>query len=69
MPQINEFSAAGQGSLADKDGDFPDWIELHNPDSVGFTMGEHYLTDDPDNLTKWSFPRGQAIRADQHLVV
>ena len=28
---ISEFTASNGATLADEDGDFEDWIELHNP--------------------------------------
>ena len=33
-PVITEFLAANSSGLADEDGDFSDWIEIHNPDSA-----------------------------------
>jgi hypothetical protein len=54
--EISEFMPDNQRTLADEDGAFPDWIELHNagPDAVNL-LG-WYLTDSPTLLTKWSFP-------------
>lgn len=55
--RINEFLANGSTtSLADENGDTPDWIELHNPDSGSASLNGMYLTDDPANLTKWLIP-------------
>ena len=31
-PVISEFMADNDTVLADEDGDFSDWIEIHNPD-------------------------------------
>lgn len=53
---ISEFMASNQGSLEDNDGDFPDWIELHNPGSTAVNLSGWSLTDDPEVLTKWTFP-------------
>ena len=42
-PYISEFSATGT-TLADEDGDTPDWIEIHNPgpDTVNLVrLGAH----------------------------
>jgi hypothetical protein len=68
-PVIREFSPAGQGSLIDDDNDFPDWIELHNPAAEPYLLTDHFLTDDLNHLTKWAFPRGQSIKADQRLLI
>ena len=67
--RINEFLANNSGtSLADEDGDTPDWIELHNPDGGSVSIGGMYLTDDPLNLTKWLIP-GVSIPGNGYLVI
>lgn len=55
-PIITEFLAANTKTLADSDGDFSDWIELHNPDSTPANLNGWYLTDDPANKRKWQLP-------------
>lgn len=68
-PVISEFASAGQGVWMDDDEDYPDWLELHNPGDTPYALTDHYLTDDPQALTKWTFPRGQALNPDQRLVI
>jgi hypothetical protein len=53
---ISEFLADNSGGLTDEDGDSPDWIELYNSSTALVNLTGWYLTDDPDDLTKWSFP-------------
>ena len=48
--------ASNVSRLADEDGDFPDWIEVHNPDNVAVPLAGYHLTDDAANLDKWTFP-------------
>ncbi len=55
-PRITEFMASNVSRLADEDGDFPDWIEVHNPDNVAVPLAGYHLTDDAANLDKWTFP-------------
>ena len=55
-PCISEFMAANVSRLADEGGDFPDWIEIHNPDNVAVPLAGYHLTDDAANLDKWTFP-------------
>lgn len=55
-PRITEFMAANDSGLADENGEFSDWIEIHNPDSAPVSLAGFHLTDDPDNLAKWTFP-------------
>lgn len=47
---------------------YPDWIEIHNTGAGPANLGGWYLTDDPDNLTKWALPPVQ-IAAGGFLVV
>ncbi len=53
---INEFMASNSTTISDSAGGFDDWIELYNPTSADVTLSGMYLTDKPDNLTKWKFP-------------
>ncbi|NQU23165.1 MAG: lamin tail domain-containing protein, partial [Candidatus Nealsonbacteria bacterium] len=55
-PLISEFMAVNNHTLADEDGDFSDWIEIHNPAATPIDLDGWYLTDKADNLTKWQFP-------------
>ncbi|MBN2473626.1 MAG: lamin tail domain-containing protein [Pirellulales bacterium] len=53
---ITEFMAENDGTLADADGDFPDWIEIHNPTDTTVNLDGWYLTDALAERTKWEFP-------------
>ncbi len=55
-PIITEFMADNDSTLADVDGDFSDWIELHNPTGNPIDLEGWSLTDDADELEKWSLP-------------
>ena len=56
-PLISEFMASNGGaSLIDEDGDSSDWIEIHNPSANTALLDGYYLTDDPGDLQKWTFP-------------
>lgn len=67
-PVISEFMAANTSTLVDKDGDHPDWIEIHNGSKTGVDLGGWYLTDDERDLTKWQFPP-TTLAAEGYLVV
>ncbi len=57
VPVISEFMADNDGDLlVDADGDNSDWIELHNPGGTVANLNGYFLTDDPGDLQKWSFP-------------
>ncbi len=67
-PRITEFMAANGSVLADEDGEFSDWIEIHNPDNVPIPLAGFHLTDDPANLDKWTFP-AVTLNPGAYLVV
>ena len=58
---INEFLARNDGTNADELGEFDDWVELFNTSNDTVFLSGHYLTDKPDNLTKWRFPESDII--------
>src|SRR5437868_1198413 len=53
---ISEFMAVNDSTLQDEDGDFSDWIELHNAGANTVDLAGWFLTDKPSQLTEWSFP-------------
>jgi hypothetical protein len=66
---INEFMAANSASCADPQGEFDDWVELHNPSDAGIDAGGLCLTDDPAVPTKWQVPPHTQIAARGYLIV
>ena len=67
-PIISEFMPDNARVLADEDGHFSDWIEIHNPDGSAINLAGYYLTDNPQLLTKWRFPSA-SLPAGGYLVV
>ena len=55
-PIITEFMASNDKTLVDGDGVSSDWIEIHNPTAAPVNLAGWHLTDNPDNLDKWTFP-------------
>ena len=68
-PEISEILANNLSNLQDGDGNFTDWIEIHNPDGEPVDLSGHYLTDDSEVLGKWSFPAGTMLAPGERLVV
>ncbi|MFT5527533.1 MAG: hypothetical protein ACI9HK_005515, partial [Pirellulaceae bacterium] len=65
---LSEFMADNVSNLADGNGAFSDWIEIHNKgDAVADLSGWH-LTDDETDLPKWTFDSG-SLGIDERLVV
>lgn len=66
---INEFMASNDITIADQDGEFDDWVELYNNGSESISLDGYFLSDNPDNLTKWAFPTGTSIGANSYLII
>ena len=65
---INEVCAKSKSSLKDKDGEYPDWIELYNPTDSMINLEGVGLSDDVDTPLKWVFPNVN-IQPKSYLVV
>jgi hypothetical protein len=65
-PSITEFQARNNGTLTDKDGNTPDWIEIHNPNPFTFDIGGYVLEDENQ---RWVFPAGTRMQRYSYLVV
>jgi hypothetical protein len=68
-PVITEFMASNATTIRDDDGDYSDWVEIHNPDAVAVSLAGWHLTDSANNKTKWTFPAGVSIPANGYLLV
>lgn len=66
---INELMAANTKSLADPQGQYEDWLELHNLSDTAVNLTGMYLTDKIDNPKKWAFPADTTIPAHGYLLV
>ena len=53
---ISEFMAQNSSTLADEDGEFSDWIELHNFGATAVDLEDYSLTDSFNTPRKWRFP-------------
>ena len=66
---INEICASSITTLKDGDGEYPDWIELHNTSSKAIDLSNYALSDSADSLVKWRFPQGAVIEPGGYYVV
>ncbi|NLO35195.1 MAG: hypothetical protein GX112_02430 [Clostridiaceae bacterium] len=64
---VNEYVTA-QDKLPDPAGLYPDWVELYNTGSEPFPLLGCTLSDDPDQLDRWSFP-DLTVGPGEYLVV
>ena len=68
---INEFLTANTSTnpdIVDFD-DFTDWIELYNPTDSDIDLTDYYLTDNLSNPTRWPFPPGYILPAQDYLLI
>lgn len=56
-------------TLKDEDGDYPDWIEIHNTTNQTIDLSNYALSDSTDKLVKWRFPQGSTIAPNGYFVV
>ena len=66
---INELMADNDNILADPQGDYDDWLELHNRTDTAVSLTGMYLSDKEDEPTKWAFPENTEIPANGYLIV
>ena len=64
---INEYSAANYSDYTDNYGDYEDWFELYNTNNTPLDLTNYYLSDKPNNLTKFQFSNSIQINANSHL--
>ena len=55
-------------SVADQNGEYDDWVELYNGNSFSLNLNGYYLSDNENDLTKWTFPN-VSIPANDYLIV
>jgi len=65
---INEFMASNDLTASDQDGEFNDWIELHNNTREEISLDGYYLSDKSEEPFKWVFP-DTSIAAEGYLIV
>ncbi len=70
---INEFMASNNGYVQDPQGQYDDWIEIHNFGSNPVNAGGMYLTDNLSVPTKWlipdNYPPATIISAGGYLLI
>lgn len=67
-PTITEFMASNEATLQDDDGEYSDWIEIHNSGEQSLSLNGWHLSDDEENRTIWQFP-AVTLGAGEYLVV
>ncbi len=65
---INEMMSQNGNTLQDSENEYPDWIELFNGSESAINLENYHLSDDVNNLDKWTFPSIE-ISAGGFLVI
>ncbi len=65
---ISEVMTSNMDTLQAADGSSPDWFELHNDGAESVNLAGYFLTDDPDDLSKWEVPAAD-LAANGYLVI
>ena len=66
---INEYSASNLESFTDNYEKYEDWIELYNAENSTLDISGYFLSDHPEDSTKWEFPAGTTIAAHDYLII
>ncbi len=66
---LKEHSIAINELLAHSDASPGDWVELKNTTSASINIGNWYLSDDADNLTKYRIKAGTTLASGAYLVL
>ena len=65
---INEIMAGNSSAVSDQDGEYDDWVELYNGGQNSINLQGFYLSDNENNLTKYSFPN-VSIPSNGYLII
>ena len=65
---INEVMSSNTSTIADEDGDYPDWIEIFNQSDQVISLYGYTLSDDPEEPSKWLFPN-DSLQPGEYLLI
>jgi hypothetical protein len=65
---INEIMASNTSAIPDQSGEYDDWVELYNGNSFSLNLNGYFLSDNENDLTRWTFPN-TTIQANGYLIV
>jgi hypothetical protein len=65
---INEVMPANRSTIADVEGGYPGWFEIHNRSSQAVSMKGYWATNDPEDPFLWQFPE-VTVEPEGYLVI
>ena len=66
--KITEFMAKNVSYAPDENGEYVDWIEIHNSSDYTVSLNGYALSDSEENLQKWRFPN-VSLGAGEYMIV
>ncbi|MCP4191799.1 MAG: tandem-95 repeat protein [Planctomycetaceae bacterium] len=66
---VTRVRPTSDSSFSRRDPESPDWLEIQNLTNQPVDLSGYYLSDNPDQPTKWTFPVGTIVDANGFLVV
>ena len=66
--RITEILASNQAGILDPGGSSDDWVEITNLGTAPVTLGQRFLSDDPDRPRRWSLPNVALAPAQTALI-
>lgn len=66
---LNELQAQNTLGVADGRGEREPWMELYHAGNEPVSLAQCWLTDDPEQLKRWSFPAGAVLQPGEFRVV
>ncbi|MBM7623615.1 diguanylate cyclase [Sporohalobacter salinus] len=70
---ISELMPINRSVVSDNDGDYDDWLEIHNKGDKAVDLTGYYLSDNPSNIKKWQFPKNNnnktLIKPGEYLII
>jgi hypothetical protein len=66
---INEMSINNRSLLEDEDGDYSQWVELHNISNESIDLKGWYLSNDRTNLSMWMFSAPYVLEPNAFMLV
>ena len=66
---ISEAASANRTYARDASGEYHDYIEIYNTSGEAVDLSGYTLSDDEDDLAKWTFPEGASVPAGGYALV
>lgn len=66
---ISEIMTNNTYTIYDSEGDYNDWVELHNISSSTVSLDGCALSDDLLDPMRWVFPQGTQLKPDEYMIV